>query len=149
MSTTTQHPRRLSLPQRNIPYAPNANRPKFKMIVRATLIEVVHRFFKDGVFVRHTRRIRSPSRIRSLEKLLFSRKPVPARYSGREADLSYRLKIPCRSILARTNVPRTPWCRSWRCHRSAGRCLRAPLLLPPQTPLSICSACAQHSPSSS
>jgi hypothetical protein len=37
MGTTTQHPRRLPLLQRNIPYPPNANRPKFRTIVRATL----------------------------------------------------------------------------------------------------------------
>lgn len=37
MGTTTQHPLRLPLPQRIIRYPPNANRPRFKMTVRATL----------------------------------------------------------------------------------------------------------------
>jgi hypothetical protein len=37
MGTTTQHPPRSRLPQRIIGYPPNANRPRFKRMVKPTL----------------------------------------------------------------------------------------------------------------
>ncbi len=37
MGTTTQHPPRSRLPQRIIRYPPNANRPRFKTMVKPTL----------------------------------------------------------------------------------------------------------------
>ena len=40
-----------------------------------------------------------------------------------------------------TNAPRTPLCRSLRCHRTPGRCPISPLHPPLQTPLLVCSPC--------